>query len=112
MSGIPAWSPNDFDEFWELTPPERKVDKKRARQEYERARLIASKQTIHDNYERYWRETADRPTHYKKHPSTWLHGENWDDAPQQIVAEVSARDRRIADARAALVNAALSRAVH
>ena len=100
---------DDFEEFWRLTAPDRKIDKKRARREYARARKVVGKDELHAAYARYWAETAARLTMYKKHPSTWLHGDCWEDAPQPIEFARSAADERFAAARGALAEAAMRR---
>lgn len=102
----------DFEEFWQLTPTPRRIDKKRAGEEYAKARVRASKDEIHRGYALYWQCVADREPQFTKHPCTWLRGDCWaDEAYQQPIAAivVAPTERRINIARAALRDAALKR---
>lgn len=102
----------DFEEFWKITPVARRVDKKRARAEYAKARKLATKDEIHAGYARYRNATAHLEPERTKHPATWLHGECWTDEAYQgnfVAAPIrrNAGDERIAAARAQLARDAL-----
>jgi hypothetical protein len=104
---LPLCDDADFLEFWELST--RKVDKKRSKEEYMKARMRASKQTIHESYARYGLETAHRNIEHIAHPSTWLRNDLWENEYDSDRKVTQLSDQRIAAARAALARAALGR---
>ena len=73
-----------FDEFWRAYP--RKVGKGEARRVFARA---IKKTTLAVMLEALrWQRTQDQwitnGGAYIPHPSTWLHGERWDDEPSTV----------------------------
>jgi hypothetical protein len=78
-------SAGTFDEFWNLYP--RKVSKKRARTAWKNltaAQRSAALRAIPSHVE-YW-QTAGRGSETIPHPTTWLHGESWEDELTPVTA--------------------------
>jgi hypothetical protein len=76
-------STNDFEIFWRAYP--RKVGKADARRVFDRA---IKKTTLERMLETLsWQRTQDQWLRdggaYIPHPSTWLHGERWEDEPSE-----------------------------
>lgn len=71
-------SADRFDEFWSAVP--RKVGKKKARAEWDKALKEADADTIIDGMRRY-RDDPNRVDAFTKHPTTWLSQGCWDDDP-------------------------------
>lgn len=74
-----------FDEFWTVYP--RKVGKPTALAKWKTKAKHADPDAIIEGAERwaaYWRESGTEPQ-FVPHPSTWLHGERWNDPTPPIV---------------------------
>lgn len=69
---------SDFETFWSVYP--RRVGKRGAESEFERAVKRASVKAVLAGAERY-REDPNREDQFTKHPSTWLHQDCWEDDP-------------------------------
>jgi hypothetical protein len=67
-----------FERFWEIYP--RKVGKRVALPEFERACKRASPDAILAGAERY-RDDPNRVRQFTAYPKTWLHRDGWDDEP-------------------------------
>jgi hypothetical protein len=80
----------DFAAFWNTFP--RKVSPGAARVAFEKARKVASLETILDGARRYASERLNEDPKYTKHPATWLNGECWLDEPKPVHVLPAGRD--------------------
>lgn len=79
-SSPPPAADEKFDQFWAAYP--RKVGKGQARKAWAKAiKAKVDPEAIIAGAERYARERSGQDHTYTAHPSTWLHGERWDDTP-------------------------------
>lgn len=79
----------DFETFWSVYP--RRVGKRGAESEFERAVKRASVEAVLAGAERY-RDDPHRQDQYTKHPSTWLHQDCWEDDPLPAARTRGPRD--------------------
>ena len=86
-------STETFDEFWDLYP--RKVSKKRARTAWKNltaAQRSAALEAISSHVE-YW-NNAGRGSETIPHPTTWLHGESWEDELTPVTASSNLKETK------------------
>ena len=72
---------SNFDEFWERYP--RKVGKGQARTKYKAALKIATHDEIMFGLSQQLPALESKEKQFQPHASTWLHGERWEDEPEQ-----------------------------
>jgi len=87
---------DQFEQFWELYP--RKVGKRKAQKEFERAMKRGSMEAITEGLLKQnaaWL-AAETPVKFIPHPTTWLHRDGWEDEPAQPEQQQSRLQRSTA----------------
>lgn len=70
---------NGFDAFWTDVP--RKVGKKDAEKAFRIALKTTDSETVLAGMKKYAASVKDNEPQFIAHPTTWLHGERWNDEP-------------------------------
>ena len=73
----------EFEAFWDVWPRRRRNNKRRAFKEWQRAKQRSPVATNMEAAERYANSEKGRGE-YCQMPSTWLHGDGWEDDPASL----------------------------